>query len=206
MVLVIGMSRGNIADYLQGERNSVGMRKEDIEYYFSLLGEQLEELGQRKTVHLYMIGGGFMLTQVGNRDFTKDIDVFVKGIRNLRYSDEYHIFRQAVRFVASDTHISEAWLSYNMSDFVTSAGRVPNGKLWRKFGRRLEVYIPPKDFILAHKLVAGREKDLDDIEVLLDELGIRNRKQAQKIIDTYIKKEVQRVEGAQSTLDTFFSD
>jgi hypothetical protein len=37
-------------------------------------------------------------------------------------------------------------------------------------------------------------------------LGIRNRKQAQKIIDTYIKKEVQRVEGAQSTLDTFFSD
>jgi len=59
---------------------------------------------------------------------------------------------------------------------------------------------------LAHKLVAGREKDLDDIEVLLDELGIRNRKQAQKIIDMYIKKEVQRVEGAQSTLDTFFPD
>src|SRR5258708_3905742 len=78
--------------------------------------------------------------------------------------------------------------------------------LWRKFGRRLEVYIPPKDFILAHKLVAGRDKDLDDIEVLLDELGIRNRKQAQKIIDTYIKKDVQRVEGAQSTLDTFFPD
>ncbi len=59
---------------------------------------------------------------------------------------------------------------------------------------------------MAHKLVAGREKDLDDIEVLLDELGIRNRKQAQKIIDTYIKKDVQRVEGAQSTLDTFFPD
>ena len=46
----------------------------------------------------------------------------------------------------------------------------------------------------------------DDVAALLDELGIRNRKQAQKIIDTYIKKEVQRVEGAQSTLDTFFPD
>jgi hypothetical protein len=29
-----------------------------------------------------MIGGGFMLMHVGNRDFTKDIDVFVTGTKN----------------------------------------------------------------------------------------------------------------------------
>lgn len=182
------------------------MKKQDIEYYFTLLGEQLEELGIGKPIRLLMIGGGFMLTQIGNRSTTQDVDVLVKDIRDPQHSDEYRILKNAIRFVAYDTGIHEAWLSDTISDFLTLAGPVPEGKLWRKFGCCLEVFIPPKDFILAHKLLAGREKDLSDIEALFDELKITTRKNAQEIIDKYIQnKDIQRSQRVQETLNIFFS-
>src|SRR5262249_50770362 len=134
------------------------MQKGDIERNLSLLGEQLEELGIQKPIRLLMIGGGFMLTQIGNRATTDDVDVLV-DIDDPMHSEEYRIFMNAVNFVAYDEKLSLAWLSDNIGDFLRMAGPVPRGKLWRRFGRYLEVYVPPQSFILAHKLVAGREKD-----------------------------------------------
>lgn len=180
------------------------MQKEDIEHNLSLLGKQLEELGLRRTIRLLMIGGGFMLTQIGNRLTTDDVDVKVQNIADPLNSDDYLIFKNAVRFVAYDVGIRESWVSDNIGDFLTMAGPIPKGKLWRKFGRCLEIYIPPKAFILAHKLVAGRRKDAGDIVALLETLKIRTRKQAQKVLDTYIEKEVQQEHGVQATLDGFF--
>ena len=180
------------------------MQKEDIEHNLSLLGEQLEELGLKKPIRLLMIGGGFMLTQIGNRLTTDDVDVKVQNIADPLNSDDYLIFKNAVRFVAYDVGLRESWVSDNIGDFLTMAGPVPKGKLWRTFGRRLEIYIPPTAFILAHKLVAGREKDVPDIRALLDDLGIVTRKQAQKVIDRYItNKDIQQYHRIQKTLDAF---
>ena len=181
------------------------MQKQDIEYNLSLLGEQLEELGIQTTIRLLMIGGGFMLTQIGNRLTTDDVDVLVKDISDPQHSDDYRIFRNAVHFVAHDAGLDHAWLSDNISDFLRMAGPVPKGKLWRRFGRYLEVYVPPKEFILAHKLIAGREKDEKDIKALLRSLHITKRQQAQNILDKYItNKDIQKCEGVQETLDDFF--
>jgi hypothetical protein len=180
------------------------MQKQDIERNLSLLGDQLEELGIQKTIRLLMIGGGFMLTQVGNRATTDDVDVLV-DIDDPQHSDDYRIFRNAVHFVAHDAHLSDAWLSDNIGDFLRMAGPVPRGKLWRRFGHYLEVYIPPLSFILAHKLVAGRGKDREDTKALLRRLRITKRQQAQKIVDKYItNKDLQESEGVQKTLDDFF--
>ena len=62
-----------------------------------------------------------------------------------------------------------------------------------------------EEFILAHKLVAGREKDLDDIDALCRQLGIKNRKKAQKILDTYIYQDIQDNSDVMAILDDFFS-
>ena len=182
------------------------MQKQDIEHNLSLLGEQLEELGIQTTIRLLMIGGGFMLTQIGNRTATEDIDVLVKDISDPQNSDDYRIFRNAVHCVAYDAKLRDSWLSDNIGDFLRIAGQVPRGKLWRRFGRYLEVYIPPKDFILAHKLVAGRIKDEEDIRALLRSLRIKTRQQAQKILDKYItNKDIQESEGVQEKLGRFFA-
>lgn len=182
------------------------MQKQDIEHNLSLLGEQLEELGLQTTIRLLMIGGGFMLTQIGNRQTTDDIDVLV-NIDDPQNSNDYRIFRNAVHFVAHDARLDDAWLSDNIGDFLRMAGPVPRGKLWRRFGRYLEVYIPPQSFILALKLIAGREKDEQDIRALLQRLRITKRRQAQKILDKYItNKDIQESEGVQQKLDPFFED
>jgi len=180
------------------------MQKQDIEHNLSLLGSQLEELGMQTTIRLLMIGGGFMLTQIGNRTTTDDVDVLV-DISDPQHSDDYRIFRNAVHFVAHDARLSDSWLSDNIGDFLRMAGPVPKGKLWRRFGRYLEVYIPPKAFILAHKLVAGRGKDREDTKALMRSLHVTTRQQAQEIVDKYItNKDIQESEGVQETLDEFF--
>ncbi len=49
-----------------------------------------------------------------------------------------------------------------IGDFLRDTGTVPQGTLWQRYAM-LEVYIPPSEYILALKLLAGRPKDRDDI-------------------------------------------
>lgn len=142
-----------------------------------------------------------MPTQIQNRTFTNDVDVMV--LHPSAYSELYRIFKGAVRFVAQDEKLSPAWLSTNIGDFLRTAGPLPEMKLWKKFGS-LHIYIPPKDFILAHKLVAGREKDTPDIEALCHQLHIHKRAQVQKILDRYINPDTQSYHKVETTLDDIF--
>lgn len=50
------------------------MDTRDIMRNLKLLGEELEELELQQPVRLLLVGGGYMLTQIGNRTVTRDID------------------------------------------------------------------------------------------------------------------------------------
>ncbi|HEX4208508.1 MAG TPA: hypothetical protein VHZ51_30735 [Ktedonobacteraceae bacterium] len=41
------------------------MDAKDIERYLSLLGEELQAIGVQEPIQLLLVGGGYMLTQVG---------------------------------------------------------------------------------------------------------------------------------------------
>ncbi len=45
---------------------------------------------------------------------------------------------------------------------------------------------PASEYILALKITAGRQKDLDDCAILLPKTKMRTRKQAQQVLDRYI--------------------
>lgn len=84
--------------------------------------------------------------------------------------------------------------------------RVPEGTFWRTFGA-LEVYLPPKEYILALKLIAGRHKDADDIAALCGELQIQTRQQGQNLVDRYHPdKEMQELSDLDRTLRDFFPE
>lgn len=92
-----------------------------------------------------------------------------------------------------------------IGDFLRDASIVPEGTLWRTYWP-LEVYIPPDDYILALKLLAGRTKDQEDIQALCQQLHIRTRQQAQQIVDRYIPdKQVQQLNELDEQLDALFS-
>lgn len=160
------------------------MEKEDIIRNLELLGEELVELEIRQPVRLLMIGGGYMLTQIGSRPFTDDIDVFTDLDK---YGEDYRRFRAAVRFVASDTHSDPRWFSDNIGDYMQLVGPIPEGTLWLKHGM-LEVYVPEPQYVLVLKLLAGRDKDKKDIQVLLKRLKIREKSRVEQLLRQYVDK------------------
>jgi hypothetical protein len=181
------------------------MNAVDIERTLALLGEQLQELGLTQPIHLLMIGGAFMITQIGNREATRDIDVSMVGREQIYTTDVYRIFRNAVHFVGYDAGVGEGWLSDNIGDLLTNAGPVPKGRRWRSFGPLLHVYVPSKAYILALKIFAGRDRDEEDIHALCALLDIKTRKQAKRLVDRYItNRDLQVSEQVEKKLTKFF--
>jgi hypothetical protein len=180
------------------------MNVQAIEQYLSLVGQELQSMGIGEPIELLLIGGGYMLTQVGNRNATGDIDTVWVAPDIYSGSEIYRLFRLAVQFVAEDENLAPNWLNIDMGDFVRLAGPLPKRRLWKQFGM-VQVYLPPKDFILAHKLIASRNKDGGDIEALCQELGVHTRKKAQRILDTYISRELQEIEHVSEKLAALFA-
>lgn len=181
------------------------MQAQEIEAHFADLGQELQELGVEHSVRILMIGGAFMLTQLHNRPTTKDVDVLLKDVDDPMVSPLYQTFRTAVQAVASKKQLSITWINDVIADFLRNIGTVPEGVLWRTYGM-LEVYIPPDDYILALKLLAGRQKDREDIQALCQLLHIQTREQAHQIVDRYVpEKQVQQLSGLDDTISDIFS-
>lgn len=69
---------------------------------------------------------------------------------------------------------------------------VPEGKPWKRFGP-LYIHVSPREYILALKILASREKDLADCEILLQKSKVKTRKQAQQLLDRYVPARTQEV-------------
>ncbi|MBV9708569.1 MAG: hypothetical protein JO125_14320 [Chloroflexi bacterium] len=180
------------------------MQAQDIETYLADLGQELQNQGVRQPVCILMIGGAFMLTQIHNRPTTNDIDVLLKDIDDATTSPLYQTFRAAARIVATRNHLPNSWINDVIGDFLRDTSIVPEGVLWRTYAV-LEVHIPPSEYILALKLLAGRQKDEEDIQTLCQLLRIRTRQQAQKLVDRYIpNRQVQQINDLDEKLDNLF--
>lgn len=180
------------------------MQAQEIENHLAELGQELQAQSVQQPVRILLIGGAFMLTQIHNRATTNDIDVLLKDVDDPTTSTLYRTFKSAVRTIASRQNIPASWLNDVIGDFIRDIGNVPEGTLWKKFGA-LEVYIPPSEYILALKLLAGRQKDRNDTYALCKQLHIQTRAQAQTLVDRYISnKQVQQINNLDVTLRTFF--
>lgn len=154
---------------------------------FTRLGDLLVELEVQLVVRILMIGGAYMVTQIQNRSTTMDIDVLVYLGRD---TEDYRKLLIAVSYVAVEKQVDYRWLSDGIGDLMQAAalGPVPEGKLWLQRGL-LEVYIPEPRYVLALKLLAaGRTKDMGDVQALFQMYGIKNRKQAEKLLQKYFSK------------------
>ena len=180
------------------------MQAQDIEAHLADLGLELQNLGVECPVRILMIGGAFMLTQLRNRSTTDDVDVLLKDVDDPTVSPLYQTFETAVQAVASRNQISISWINDRIRDFIRNIGEVPEGALWRTYDM-LEVYIPPRDYVLALKLLANRKKDQKDILALCQQLNVQAREQAQQIVDRYVPdREVQQLSNLNKTLSILF--
>lgn len=162
------------------------LEREEIIQCLMRLGEELEALDIQSPIRLLMIGGAYMVTQVGNRERTEDVDVLAYIDRR---TDEYFKLRSAASFVSVDMHVDNRWFSDSIGDKLLSVGEVPPGELWLQHGM-VEVYIPGPEYVFALKLLAGgRDKDIGDLHTLCRMFRVKNRKQAMKVLKKYFLKE-----------------
>ena len=178
------------------------MDARDIERYLTLVGEELKAMNVPEPIQLLLIGGGYMLTQIQNRTVTGDIDAVWVYPAFYADSEVYWLFEAAIQAVGDHENLAPSWLNVTGSDFVREAG-LPKMKRWKRFGL-IHMYLPPKDFILAHKFVASRRKDMVDIDALCAQLHVNTRDKAQRIVDKYISQELQRMIHVAEKLDEYF--
>ena len=179
------------------------MDEQNIVAMLSIVGEELQEMGVKRPVRILLVGGAYMVTQIHNRTVTRDVDIIAQKIT--QDSEEYRRLKDAARFVAQDLKASPAWLSDNMAQFFQSIGKVPTGKLWLSRGK-LEVYLPDPGYVLVLKMIAARDKDLEDLAALFLTLSIKKRKQAENLVKKHLNQATQEEysQEIQIALDSFF--
>lgn len=180
------------------------MKAEDIENYLSQLGQELLKRGIREPVHVLLIGGAYMLLLTNASRNTDDVDIFwleeEEGLqRALRPLQE------SVATIAEANQISRNWLNYMTHLLMYDLVVIPDGNLWKTYGP-LHIYTPPEEYILALKIFAGRDKDIEDCKVLLQQVKVDTRPQAQMLLDRYILPDAQQnnVEIIAKSLDLLF--
>jgi hypothetical protein len=180
------------------------MQARDIERHLTQLGQELTDRAIQKPIRVLMIGGAYMLLLEQMQRSTDDVDIlwlneddaFQRGIEELR---------EGVQAVAEKQRLEPDWFNFMphllMHDVVT----IPRGRLWKRFGP-LHIYVPPKTYILALKILAGREKDIEDSRLLLRSLKVRTRSQARLLLDRYISPAAQaaNAEDIEHTLEELF--
>jgi hypothetical protein len=117
-----------------------------------------------------LLGGALMITQLGNRQATQDIDVVIAT--NDRRT--YQAVQQAIILVAQEKKLPPAWLNDDVTIVVDQIGKPKAPKHWKTFGN-LAVYVPEMEYMLALKLFSGRPQDDRDIRAIARRLSLQTR-------------------------------
>jgi predicted nucleotidyltransferase len=177
------------------------MEGDEIDQYFQALDEELAERMFKKPVRLVVLGGVYMMFFLKNRSSTKDVDVVPLDFPDtMNPNQETKVFRTAVNAVAKKFQLKRDWMNDVVAAFIPDLGTLT---LWREYST-LHIYVPDAEYILALKLLAGRDKDEDDILTLCERLNIQTREDAQAVVDRYADLKWQNECTLQNTLDALF--
>jgi hypothetical protein len=166
----------------------------DIERYLAELGTELSSRGIKKPVRMMLIGGAYMLLLANAPRTTHDIDIF--WLEEGALQQILNPLRDSVQAITNRHELAPDWFNYLTQLLMQDEVIVPNGKLWKRFGP-LYIYVPPKKYILALKILAGRTKDLDDCAILLSQIKIKTRQQAEKLLEEYVLPEAREKNAEQ---------
>lgn len=143
----------------------------DAERLEALFDEVDSELGEGEPVRVVACGGAVMAFKYDIRR-TNDVDVISEP-----FPTE---LRQATEVVARRRGLAEGWM--NDAAKISVPRLVPRLETIYQ-GHRLEVLSPGPHFLLAMKLAAGRDRDLPDAAMLIDEIGFSDAEDVLDLIE-----------------------
>ncbi len=181
------------------------MEAYEIEKYLSELGVELENRGIKKPVPVMIIGGAYMLLLEKAPRSTNDVDVF--WLEEDAFQQARDPLSECVLAITRKYALSPGWFNYLTQVIMQDDILIPDGELWKQFGP-LHIYVPPKEYILALKITAGRDKDLEDCAILFPQSEISTYEQAQQLLDRYIlpKAQKEHAEQIERSLNKLFKN
>ena len=142
-----------------------------IRQLFDELSAALEARGVRG--HVYLVGGGALITGYGRNRTTKDVDVRIDEAK-----DEV---LAAAKTIAERNGLDDNWLDLEAAQFVPRGDDVRAKTVYNSPG--LVVTGASAEYLLAMKVFAAREPDLQDIKHLAGVLGIGKASDAIRICE-----------------------
>lgn len=139
----------------------------------SELARALEEVDHRlsSSCDIIIVGGAAMILHFGARRATRDVDM-------LLLRGDMNELRQAIKAVAQRDDLPEDW----MSDAAKGFADILPPDFYHRLTplalplQRLRVYVLGRPEQTAMKIVALREQDLEDLELLLPQLSASDRR------------------------------
>ena len=150
--------------------------RDALQRAFSALAERL---GQRRVVgEVHVFGGAAMVLAFDARAATRDVDAL--------FEPDTQVL-DAARDVARELGLPASWLNNQASSYVS--GRAGRGT--PVFDHpNLRVMMTPPEHLLAMKVRAARAvRDVDDIRLLLDSLGVHDIATVEGIVAKYFADE-----------------
>jgi hypothetical protein len=144
------------------------------------LAEILQQLDKRLSspFDLVVVGGAAMILHFGASRATRDIDVLVlKGNATE--------LREAAKAIAQDYNLPEDWLNDGVKGFASILPPDFHQRLSPlNFSlQHLRLYALGRPEQVAMKIVALREQDLEDLELLLPQLSLEEQQVVTKIME-----------------------
>lgn len=138
--------------------SDVKFTKDNLDTYLKELGKEFRKLnGSKMPAEIILVGGAAILINYEFRDVTYDIDAIIQASSSMK---------DAINKVRDKMSLSNGWLN---EDFVRTDSYSPKlvqySEYYRTFSNVLRVRIVSSKYLLAMKLMSGREykNDLSDV-------------------------------------------
>lgn len=138
--------------------------KENLDACLSRLAKEFRKLnGTKVPAEIVLVGGAAVLANYGFRDMTYDIDAVIRATSSMK---------DAINRVGDEMGLPNGWLN---SDFTKTKSYTPKllqySEYYKRFGYVLEVRTVSKEYLVAMKLMSGRQykNDISDIVGILRE-------------------------------------
>lgn len=135
-----------------------------IQFLLQELGQRLEAKGISGTI--YLVGGAAMALSVDTRRVTDDIDAIF---------EPYEVMETVIASMAKQYELKPHWLNSAARPYAMARSDAQATTFETK---GLSISTASPRFLLAMKMVAYRQQDLDDLSLLFKTLGISTKEEA----------------------------
>lgn len=159
----------------------IAFTKDNLDVCLSKLAKEFRKLnGTKLPAEIILIGGAAVLANYGFRDMTYAIDAIIRA---------FSAMKEAINKVGDELGLPNGWLN---SDFTKTKSYSPKllqySEFYKKFGYVLEVRTVSGEYLVAMKLMAGRQykNDISDVIGILQEEKNRGKPLTLEMIKTAV--------------------